>query len=150
MENATKALLLAGSVLIAILLIAFGIKIFSSTHGTVESTQTTMNTASATAFNNKFLPYIGKKRSKQQVLALVNAVIANNAVSSEHKIAIYGNVANVIYDTNHTDSDFRSPDNLLEYISSSKSDSFTVLIDKTSGMQNGYIARLTVFSDSRL
>lgn len=41
MENATKALLIAAAVLIAILLIAFGMKIFSSTGDTSAEAQKT-------------------------------------------------------------------------------------------------------------
>ena len=37
MENATKALLIAGSVLIAILLIALGLRIFNSTTDTTKN-----------------------------------------------------------------------------------------------------------------
>lgn len=39
MENATKALLIAAAVLIAILLIAFGMKIFTSTKSSTEQTK---------------------------------------------------------------------------------------------------------------
>ncbi|HJJ03837.1 MAG TPA: hypothetical protein OIM28_04205 [Clostridiaceae bacterium] len=39
MENASKALIIAGSVLIAILIISLGLFIFKSTEGTTDQTQ---------------------------------------------------------------------------------------------------------------
>ena len=43
MENATKALLIAAAVLIVILIIALGMRIFSSTNGAAESATKTGN-----------------------------------------------------------------------------------------------------------
>lgn len=88
MENATKALLIAGSVLIAILLIAIGVKILSSTSGTTEATQSTMDATAVATFNGKFTQYLGKNKAKRQVIDLVNAIIANNATDETHLISI--------------------------------------------------------------
>lgn len=55
MENATKALLIAAAVLIAILLIAFGMKIFSSTSnvsGQASSTGQQISTEAGKAANS--------------------------------------------------------------------------------------------------
>ena len=81
MENASKALLIAASVLIVILLIAFGIRIFNSTSGTGEQVEGVMITTEMTMFNNKFLSYSGSQ-SGSQVKALANLVIAHNANNS--------------------------------------------------------------------
>lgn len=88
MENATKALLIAGSVLIVILLIAFGMRIFNSTSGTADQVEGTMQTTEMAMFNNKFLPYIGKNKSKTDVISLVNIVNSNNAVDSVHAVTV--------------------------------------------------------------
>ena len=82
MENATKALLIAGSVLIAILLIAVGLRVFNSTRGTTEAAQTTMNATEVSMFNNKFIPYIGNKKTKADAISLINLAIANNSTSN--------------------------------------------------------------------
>lgn len=81
MENATKALLIAGSVLIVILLIALGMRIFNSTSGTADQVEGTMQTTEMAMFNNKFLSYSGSQ-SGSNVKALANVVIAHNANSS--------------------------------------------------------------------
>lgn len=92
MENATKALLIAGSVLIAILLIAMGIRIFSSTTGMVDSAQTTSDATQVAIFNGKFNEYIGAANiSGSKIISLQQKIIASNATNS-HKIG--GNLVN--------------------------------------------------------
>ena len=88
MENATKALIIAGSILIVILLIAMGVSIFKSTSGTTDQVDSTMQTTEMAMFNNQFTMYAGKQ-SGSRVKALANAVIANNAKSSR-KVSFNG------------------------------------------------------------
>ena len=81
MENASKALLIAGSVLIAIVLIAVGMRILNSTSGTTDSLETTMNATEIAMFNNKFIGYAGQNIPASKVRSLVNTTIASNATS---------------------------------------------------------------------
>ena len=86
MENASKALLIAAAVLIVILLIAFGMRIFNSTSGTTDSLDKTMSSAETAAFNNKFTGYIGTQ-SIQKAKALANIISVNNK-QGDHKIGV--------------------------------------------------------------
>lgn len=86
MENATKALLIAGSVLIAILLIAMGVRLFSSTTGTVDSAEKTMDATAITTFNSQFAGYLGENISASKVRTLQQKVIASNAVNQSHQV----------------------------------------------------------------
>ena len=79
MENASKALIIAGAILLAILLISLGIMIFNQAQDTVNNSG--MSQAEITAFNNKFLKYEGKQRGAV-VKSLINEVIASNAYSN--------------------------------------------------------------------
>lgn len=81
MENASKALLIAGSVLIAIVLIAVGIKILSSTKGVTQQVDTVSNNLEVSIFNSQFLQYEGEQRGSQ-VKALLRLVTQNNAKNS--------------------------------------------------------------------
>lgn len=146
MENATKALLIAGSVLIAILLIVFGLKILNSTNGTTKETESSMKTTSASSFNNKFMPYVGKNISKNQAISLINMVAANNAVS-EHKITVQSTVTNVGLSYNPSDSN-SSLDNILNAITYSTKDSFKVIIPENQGINNGYITSLLITANN--
>ena len=76
MENASKALIIAGAILLSILLISLGILIFSQAQDTIGSIN--MNEQEVMAFNNKFTPYEGESIRGSQVNALAQAVITNN------------------------------------------------------------------------
>lgn len=86
MENATKALLIAGSVLIAIVLIAVGIKILSSTSGVTKEVDNLSSTMEASIFNSRFTQYEGKQKGSE-IKNLISQVVLNNA-NNEHKINI--------------------------------------------------------------
>lgn len=90
MENASKALLIAGSILIVILLIAMGVKVFNSTKGTTDSAKATMDTTTITMFNNKFTQYAGKRQSAAKLRALADIVIAHNAIDETNQVSFMG------------------------------------------------------------
>lgn len=82
MENASKALIIAGSVLIAILIISLGLFIFKSTSGTTDQTQELGKTLEVQQFNSQFLKYCGNSVKGSQVRTLCEVIIAHNANSS--------------------------------------------------------------------
>ena len=86
MENASKALIIAGAILLAILLISLGIMIFNQAQDTVSNSG--MAQAEMQAFNNKFLKYEGK-RTGSEVKALINEVLASNADSNNINRQVY-------------------------------------------------------------
>lgn len=89
MENASKALLIAGAVLIVILLIAMGMKIFRSQDDMMDQVETNVQTTEMLTFNNKFYKYAGKQKGTQ-VKALINDVIAHNATEEVRKVKVNG------------------------------------------------------------
>ncbi len=76
MENASKALIIAGAILLAILLISLGIFIFSQAQDTV--TNSGMSQAETSAFNTKFTKYEGVRKGSV-VRSMIQEVIASNA-----------------------------------------------------------------------
>ena len=80
MENASKALIIAGAILLAILLISLGIMIFNQAQDTVNNSG--MSQAEITAFNNKFLKYEGKGKKTSDIKMLANEVLVSNADAS--------------------------------------------------------------------
>lgn len=76
MENASKALIIAGAILLAILLITLGIMIFNQAQDTITSSG--MSQAEVAAFNSKFNKYEGDQRGSV-VKALINEVRASNS-----------------------------------------------------------------------
>lgn len=86
MENATKALLIAGSVLIAIVLIAVGIKILSSTSGITNEVEGLSTTMEASIFNSQFTQYEGTKKGSE-VSELIRLIKLNNTRNSDKQIS---------------------------------------------------------------
>lgn len=76
MENASKALLIAGAILLAILIIAIGMFIYNSAQATVNDSMTTLSTQEIDAFNNQFVSYEGQQQGSN-VKALIGRLIAN-------------------------------------------------------------------------
>ncbi len=83
MENASKALIIAGSILISILVISLGVLIFNKMSGSARDAAN-MDEQEIANFNSKLTPYIGNNISGSQVNALIQLVISidNSAVSS--------------------------------------------------------------------
>ena len=81
MENASKALIIAGAILLSILIISLGIFIFQQAKGPVNTDS--IDQMQVDAFNCKFDKYVGTKIRGAQVKALINAVNTNNNTTDD-------------------------------------------------------------------
>ena len=90
MENATKALLIAAAVLIAIILISLGLAVVRQGQEAVQDAD--LSEAEATQFNSKFTMYEGSNVSTSRVNAMLNAVFAHNnqegAAGTENYVSV--------------------------------------------------------------
>ena len=77
MENASKALIIAGAILVSILIVSLGVMIFNSMSGTAKQ-MANMDEQEIAAFNSKITPYLGESISGSQVNALIQYVISND------------------------------------------------------------------------
>ncbi len=77
MENASKALIIAGAILLSILIISLGIMIYNQAAGVVNNNA--MSDAEKTTFNAKFEQYAGTAVKGAQVRSLCQAVITSNS-----------------------------------------------------------------------
>ena len=71
MENASKALIIAGAILLSILIIALGVFVFNQAKSALGNTG--LSDQEVAAFNSKFDSYEGKQKGSS-VKALINAV----------------------------------------------------------------------------
>lgn len=85
MENASKALLIAGAILIAILLIAIGMMVFNSASGVIDTASSGMTDHEKTMHNKKFTLYEGKK-SGSVVKDLLEEINVNNSNTENQKV----------------------------------------------------------------
>ena len=76
MENATKALLIAAAILVAIIIISIGLAVVRQGQEALSSAD--MSEAEMEAFNAKFKAYEGKRVSTSEVNALLSAVLSHN------------------------------------------------------------------------
>ena len=80
MENATKALLIAAAVLVAILIISLGLVVYNMASETIDSVN--FSGQEVTAFNDKFTQYEGKKVRGSEVNAMLRTVLNSNMQSN--------------------------------------------------------------------
>ena len=76
MENASKALLIAGAILLVILIISLGLVIYNQAKDSVGSAN--LDQQEIEAFNSKFTSYEGNSVSGSQVNRLIQTVISSN------------------------------------------------------------------------
>lgn len=129
MENASKALIIAGAILLSILLISLGIMIFTQAQDATKNSG--MSQAQVSTFNNKFSKYEGKKIKGSEVRGLIQEIIASNGdednqnAKPERTISVTG----AITDTNNT-----------KKIKASKS----YEISLTKYNKEGYVTEITI------
>lgn len=76
MENATKALLIAAAILVAILIISLGLVVYNMAAETVQNVN--MSDQEIKAFNDQFTRYEGETQTGSTVNALVQTVLTSN------------------------------------------------------------------------
>ncbi|MDO5555299.1 MAG: hypothetical protein Q4G09_01175 [Clostridia bacterium] len=85
MENASKALIIAGAILIAILLISIGVVLINSGRDVTGAGSAAMQSQNIQIFNNQFTPYEGSKKGSE-LKALFSTVQASNASYPDHQV----------------------------------------------------------------
>lgn len=76
MENASKALIIAGAILLSILLISLGIMVYNNAKGTISDANLDQETAQA--FNTKISQYCGTNKNAATMNSLMDALAASN------------------------------------------------------------------------
>lgn len=93
MENATKALIIAGAILISIVLISVGVSIVTGATGTIDEGLGQMDQQEKNMFNQKFEAYEGRQTGTQ-VKSLLTQINSNNLSNYE----VDGKVISIEYE----------------------------------------------------
>ena len=103
MENASKALIIGGAILLAVLIVALGMTVYNRVSDVGNSAS--VDSQKAQAFNASFEPYIGPNVRGSNVRLLLDAVAANNRTTDDDstKIKIYAKDVDGLNDTNGVD-----------------------------------------------
>lgn len=88
MENASKALVIAGAILISILLITLGIIVYNGSRSTIDSGMGSMDETTITMTNSKLSQYVGDNVSSTQIRSLISQVDTANKKNSV-KVKLY-------------------------------------------------------------
>ena len=125
MENASKALLIAGAILIVIVLISVGMLIVNSTQDMTDQAGTTATSQAVQTFNQQFTQYQGTQKGST-VKTLYQAYIASNGANTDsgHQIT-WDSSTGCVYD--------------MSTVSNSKK--YTVSLSYDS---EGYVNKITV------
>lgn len=81
MENASRALLMAATVLVGVLIASVGVALFSSFAGSSKDIVDRIEESKISQFNNNFFKYYGESQevTAHDVITMVNVARANNA-----------------------------------------------------------------------
>ncbi len=90
MENASKALLIAGAILIVILLIAVGMMVYRGAQGSIQKAIGSMSSTEKDIHNSQFEPFIGNKVSGSNVRSLLSKIITNNSDDNNVNVELTG------------------------------------------------------------
>lgn len=102
MENATKALLIAGGVLIAIIILSIAVFLYSMYSDQAEEYSAIISAIELEKFNNKFLGYLGRDDiTAQELVSIVNLSKEYN-----YKIKIYLSNTQLKFDETNTQEEF--------------------------------------------
>lgn len=87
MENASKALIIAGAILISILLISVGIIIMNAINDPVQQGAGAAESQAIEMFNSKFITYEGDQKGSS-LKTLASSINASNGTNEDHTITL--------------------------------------------------------------
>lgn len=87
MENASKALIIAGAILLSILIIAIGMYVYNGAQSTINESMSSMSESEKNAFNSKFVGY-ENAATGSQVKNLIGDLITNASNYAEEPAKI--------------------------------------------------------------
>ena len=131
MENASKALIIAGAILISIVLIAVGVMVVNGANGAIDTAVGQMSDSEKTIFNQKFESYEGSQKGSS-VKSLISAIEANNSNDSGATIVEVNILGSTFYAGNQVNTNDAGLSTARANIKNSKT--YTVTFTKTSGV----------------
>lgn len=92
MENASNALIMAGGILLAIMIITFGVVLISIFGNFTKDQEEEMAKTSVMQFNNQFLQYEGEGNTVHDIVSVINLVkdIQNQDIARVIQVRVNG------------------------------------------------------------
>lgn len=117
MENASKALIIAGAILLSILLISLGILIYNNAKGTVDDAD--MSEYQIQVFNEKFSSFIGENKTSYDIKDLIQTAyeVRTSGESSTGMKTLYVVTGDTYPLTNYTIANYlKTANNVSKFI----------------------------------
>ena len=92
MENASKALIIAGAILLAIIIISLGLMVVNNARNQIGGQN--LNKQEIESFNAQWESFVGKNKTTAQVRSMFSAVIASNAAETKNGTNRYVTITN--------------------------------------------------------
>lgn len=89
MENSSKALIIAGAILLCILIIGIGMAVMNSSNTSVTDAMSSMSTQEIDAYNSKYAMY-ESEQAGSNVKALIGILISNSSTNKDEITKIPG------------------------------------------------------------
>ena len=150
MENASKALIIAGAILVSILIVGLGVIIYNNVSGIASGTN--LDSQEITAHNSPFEGYFGDYVSGSNVRALITQVQANNSAAQRNGEDV-GNVITLLFgetcETVLKSSDIKTGKMYyVQYPEDSSNYTYSDADDIASFWSNGYIKTIRIYENT--
>ena len=140
MENASKALIIAGAILISILLISIGIIVINSISDPLNQSINEAEKQAIEMFNAQFTGFSGEQQASA-IKTLMTKVTSSNGNDAEHKVTVSATLGGTSYTT---------PGTIQANVSSKKK--YRVVIEDTGEITTpadqktkpGYLNKITI------
>ena len=135
MENASKALIIAGAILLSVLIVSLGIMVFQNAKNTIGGTN--LNKQEIDTFNSQWQTYEGKNKTASEVRSMIQAVISSNAAEKSGGTNRYIQVTHASASGPNTatvNEDNRTKGYTASDITNSKQYTISLGYDETSGL----------------
>lgn len=123
MENASKALLMAGGILVGVLILALMVTLFLSSRELSTGYEQTKQSEAVQQFNVNFTKYLGQNLTIHQVVTICNFAYDNKT----HKVLVNNNADNPY---------------TVDKIQDNLNEKYTLTIDAYD--ENGYITKIQI------
>lgn len=142
MENASKALLIAGAVLIVIVLISVGMMIVNSSQDVTDQVGDLTTSQSVSTFNNQFNKYQGNQKGSAVKKLLEEVVTSNktNESTSQHFVEVIMNDSKIATNKTYTKDDYQE----LTKAGAKVTTSARYTVEMSDVSSDGYISQITI------
>ncbi len=88
MDNASKALIIAGAVLIAVMLVSVGVMIYQQASGVIGQGQSSMDALEVQMANQIYTQYIGNAKNRNACAQLIDTAAQQISAGAEHTVEL--------------------------------------------------------------